>query len=311
MSRQGKNRNAARTPSGKAGASSDSWWAKVPKHYSDEVLFYLIDLSALLLIFPFAWRSTIPELMVVGLGGWCYLRFLKPYRSGGASFMRLVYAVGLAVLVFGFVAFWPFIVAPKPVYVAVQESDNPFRSSMRFLQSGGKTIGSVIAVSDPVRKSLLSFLRTHLPSWARVLELSYCGSDSFYKVPILEHFLVDSRAPGDVTWQRSLYFPFNIAVRSVEIYPPESSLLRLNLRGGEFPPKQGRMQFMISGRCEEGLLDCGYTQYPDTVPWNAVQIQPQVAGVMERYISFLDISLECFAEGRTEEAMRALDGAVS
>jgi hypothetical protein len=311
MSRQSKIPDAARKPFGKAGVSSESWGSKIAKHYSDEALFYLIDLGAVLLLFPLAWRSTIPGLTVVGLGGWYYFRFLKPYRAGRSSFTRHAYAVALGVFVFGFVAFWPFIIAPKPVYVTVQESENPLRSKMHFLQSGGKTLGSVFAVSDPARKALLSLLGPHLPSWVRVLDQSYSGSGSFYKFPVLDHFLVDSKSPGDVTWQRSLYFPFNIVLRSVELYPPESSVLRLDLQGGEFPPKRSQMVFGLSGRAESCLLDFGYTQYPDTVPWNAVQIQPQVAGAMERYIAFLDIGLECFAEGRTEEAMRALDGAAA
>lgn len=271
----------------------------------------MIDLGALLLVFPVAWRSTIPELIVVGFAAWCYFRFLRPYRSGKFSLIHMAFATGLVVFLFGFVAFWPFIVAPKPVYVAVQESDNPLRSKMHSLQSGGRTIGSVIAVSDPTRKTLLALLGPHLPYWARVLQQSYCGSGTFYKFPTLDHFLVDSKALGDITWRRSLYFPFNNVLRSFELYPPESSLLRLDLKGGEFPPREGHIVFVLFGWDVDRLLSFGYTQYPDTVPWNAVHIQPQAEGVMERYMALLDISLECFAGGRTEEAMRALDGAAA
>src|ERR1035438_2251107 len=116
MSRQHKKGVTAGKPSGEASASSKSWPVEIVKHYTDEAVFYLINLLALLLFFPFAWRSTTPEIVVVGLGAWCYFRFLKPHRAARSSSARLAYAASLGACVLGFVAVWPFIVAPKPVY---------------------------------------------------------------------------------------------------------------------------------------------------------------------------------------------------
>ena len=100
---------------------------------------------------------------------------------------------------------------------------------------------------------------------------------------------------------QSIYFPLSTFVRLLEIHLAEPHLLT-DLSKSEF----SFGTFGWEGGC---LFDLAYTQDPELIPWNTVQVQNEQEDTVLTYTALLDRTLEFLATGRTEKAIRALEKA--
>ena len=105
------------------GALKESDWLQKPAKKSTSSVLELfcrglISVIVTLLLFPFTWASLVLDIVVLLLAIGLALKFIK---SKGAKAFALRWWV-VAVTMFLFAAVCPFIVAPKPVYIAVSEA---------------------------------------------------------------------------------------------------------------------------------------------------------------------------------------------
>ena len=283
----------------------------IRKHYAEVFIIGSLDLLILVTLSPFGWLSLPIQITTATIATWYCLKLLKPKRQGRFSLPRLGFAMGLAAVTLCLVATCPLLLASKPIYLSALESNDPLKSEIRPLHSNGRNIGSLMLITDPVRKALISLSRHHLPSTVRVLDQTAFANGSYYTLPILEYFLMDSRSPGEITGQRSIYFPLNIALCALNIELPETSLLTLRANELQLPAKKHSLWFGFQGVEQNSLLDFYYTQYPDTVPWNAVEAPSLTDTTRQIYVAYLDRTLDCFVLGETEKALNSLEAAVA
>ncbi len=292
-------------------SSSESLPHKILKHYLDYCILGAIELSAVVLLFPLTWRSTGPDLLVFSFALCLYLRFGRSDRASSCSVRRRLWAGGAALVVFGFALTWPFLVFPKPLYISSLDSANPFRTKATFLQTGDRTIGSVLLVTDPIRKAMTHLLKLMPRAGFRFLERTDASGLNYCVLPVLNNFILDSKSVGDITWKRNLYFPLNVLSRSVSFQLRDPSMLLLKQTSLLTPPLPSRMEFGVSGSVETSLINFAYTQYPDTIPWNAVQVALNNDVSSLNYIAYLDLALENLAVGKTQQSIEASEGAVA
>jgi len=211
-------------------------------------------------------------------------------------------------VMFLFAAACPFIIFPKPLYIALLDSNNPIKSKVSMLEVGGKTVGSVMLVPDYdiVRKEIIPLVKKFFPQKIRVLERTYYGWRVYYSLPTLKNFVIDTREPGEVSWKRSVYFPLNGSCRNFDL-----QLVKREPLSGELEETQNKIIVDFIGIYTGPLLDFAYTQYPDTIPWDAVQVQNGQEVFVLNYVALLDHAFECFATGKMDEALNTLDEAAS
>jgi hypothetical protein len=276
---------------------------KIVSHFFEQFVFWAINIITALLLCPFSWRSIILEAIVLVFAILLSVKFIKVKKSRTLS-LRLW---TVAIIMFLLAAVCPFIIVSKPVYVAVTESNNPFASKVRWLKSGGRTVGSIILVSDMdfVRKGITSALNSVFPASFRVLERTDYGNRSYYKLPVFKGFIIDSKELGQITWRRSVYFPCDPFMRDINVKLVEPHLLAAK-------PVDEMNSIKIGGEITSmGLVNFEYTQYPDTIPWDCVLVQRGQEISILTYSALLDRALECFAIGNTPEAIKGLEAASS
>jgi hypothetical protein len=276
---------------------------KIVSHYFEQFVFGAINIITALLLCPFSWRSIILEAIVLVFAILLSVKFIKAKKSRTLSLRLWTVAITMFLLA----AVCPFIIFSKPVYVAVTESNNPFASKVRRLESGGRTVGSIILVSemDFVRKGITSALNSVFPASFRVLQRTDYGNSSYYRLPIFKGFIIDSKEPSQITWKRSVYFPCDPFMREIIIKLVEPHLLAEQLVG-----KSNHIELHIE-TTPMALVNFEYTQYPDTIPWDCVRVQSGQEISILAYAALLDRALECFATGKTPEAIKGLEAASS
>lgn len=270
-------------------------------NWLEKAIFGFFGLVVVLLLSPLTLRSIIVDVVVLLVSIWLSTKLIKAKRS--RSIALRFWAV--IVVMFLFAAICPFIVAPKPVYIAVLASNNPLKSKIRFLESGGKTIGSIILVLDKdlIRQSITPILRKIFPDSFRVLEKTEHGKDSFYSLPVFKGFIFNLGEPGEFPPKKNVYFPSVFVGQGIELdmVKPEKLNLEINKTLNNF-----KFYFFWG---TQPLIDFAYIQYPDTIPWDAVQVQNGQDISILIYAALLDRTLEFFAAGKTEEALNGLDSA--
>ena len=276
---------------------------KIVSHYFEQFVFWAINIITALLLCLFSWRSIILEAIVLVFAILLSVKFIKAKKSRTLS-LRLWTVV---IIMFLLAAVCPFIIVSKPVYVAVTESNNPFASKVRWLESGGRTVGSIILVSDIdfVRKGITSALNSVFPASFRVLERTDYGNNSYYRLPVFKGFIIDSKEPSQITWRRSVYFPCDPFIREIIIKLVEPHQLAVKSVN-----EINRIEFRVE-TTPMGLVNFEYTQYPDTIPWDCVRVQRGQEISVLAYAALLDRALECFATGKTPEAIKGLEAASS
>lgn len=274
---------------------------KIFGHYLDKAIFGAVELGVVLLVLPLSWRSTPFILGIAALGWLLFIRTGKAKRlTIGRRILRLVV---LPTVVLGFAVAWPLFVFPKPLYIFPSDTANWFRAKVAFLPSGNATVASIMQVSDPIRNALIPFLKKLPGAHIRIVETTENNGVTFCNLPLLDNFLVDSKSVGDVTWTRSLYFPLTTLGREVRLKLVKEPVF--DLQG----PNGSTVEFAMFVSGTFRLINFAYTQYPDTIPWNAVRVtqNPDIASL--KYIAYVDFALECTAVGKTGKAMQALESA--
>ncbi len=150
---------------------------------------WLLTITVGFLLFPFTWESIILDIAVFALAVLFFWRVIKYKRAEGFAWRWWA----VASVMFVSTAVCPFIVFPKPLYIAMLESNNPLKSKVSMLEVGGKKVGSLMLVPDydVVRRQIISFLTSYSPATFRVLERSYYGNSVYYSVPSLKGFVID------------------------------------------------------------------------------------------------------------------------
>jgi hypothetical protein len=285
-------------------AFNESGWANRPAKATFALCFAtlipaFINLITLALLFPFAWSSLALDVLALLLAIYLLKLIFKSKKSWVASVRWWI----VAIIMLFWASICPFVVAPKPIYLAILESDNPFSSKMLPLDNGGQSIGSVMLVTDLLRKHIAPLLKRHYPKQIRLLNRSEYANSTYYNLPALDTFIVDTPEPGEVIWKRSIYFPLDALFRGVGLQLTKR--FPLDLRSQR---TTGTIELSI-GTHRECLLNFAYTQYRDTVPWNAVLVQSNQEESALTYVALLDSALQCFATGKTEQAVRMLENA--
>lgn len=256
-----------------------------------------------MLVFPFSWRAAVLESVVLVLTIWLVRKYVPSKILGfAASRWWIVVAV-----MFIFAAACPFIVLPKPLYIANLESDNPGASRTSMLNAGARTIGSVMMLSgsDCIRNWAAPLLEKYWPATFRCLEDSHYGERTYCLLPTLNDFIVDTRTPDDTIWKRSIYFPLNVQGRFITL-----KLAKQEPLNPEIAPQRNTVLFGYSAKGPLGLLNFAYTQYPDAIPWNAVQIRNGNDYAALKYTALLDCAFHYFATGHTGNALSAMEAAI-
>lgn len=272
-------------------------------HYVENALSCIISLAAVLLIFPFSGQSILLEVCILLLAVWLSSMIVKSQRGATSSRFWIIVSVMLAVS-----TVCPFIVAPKPLYIAILDSANPFKSKIKQLESGGKVIGSVMLLSDSdfVRKSIIPIVQRLYHSRLRVLEKSHIDNNAYLSLPTLQQFTVGVQRPDEIIWNKSVFFPLSVPRHGVNMHLSHSNS----------PPRMSRsdtneLSFDVIGLKGCCLLNFAYTQFRDTVPWNTVRIADGDEEGIASYAALLDQAFGCFAAGNTEEALSILEGAIT
>jgi len=270
--------------------------------------FLSAGLFILLLPLPFlplSPRSIIAECLALLLALCFAFAFIKPSKSN--LIPRRFWFLLLVMLVFA--SFCPYIVAPKPAYIAVLPSHNPFNSKLSLLQSGGKTIGSIMLVSedDYIRQILTALLNRLSPDSFRILHRTEHGSNTHYTLPIFHGFVFDIGEPWEMPAKSNVYFPMALATHNINLF------MQKPLKPTTATTEQ-KDNFVFSveiGTSIGALINCAYTQYPDTIPWDGVQVSggQDISTIL--YTALLDRTLEFVASGATEQALNGLDTATT
>jgi hypothetical protein len=270
----------------------------ISDHYLTKIILGITALVAGLLFFPFAIRSIIAEASVLVLMIWISSKLIKSQK--GATFWRF-WVVVLTMLLFA--AACPFIVFPKPLYFALLESANPSKANVHTLDSGGKVIGSTLLVSDLdyIRQGIASILRQVFPENFRVLEKTELGNGSYYSLPVFKGFIFNSSEPGEIPAPKTIYFPVDAPNYTIEL-----DLIKLDILSSKIEPQESNFSFN-SGVDLVPFIDLAYDQYPETIPWECVQVQQGQESQVLSYAALLDRSLEFFAVGKTEDGLNGLE----
>jgi len=265
----------------------------------ERVLLGIVATITALLLSPFTWRSIVCETLALILAILFAWHFLKIKSTAFR-----VWFVALTMLPLA--TFCPFIVIPKPIYFARIKSENPLDSKMFLLKSGGRTIGSVILISDLdyARIAISYFLNNHFPASFPTLERTDYQTGSYYSIPILKGFVFDLGEPGEIISKRSIYFPCVLLEKGLSYNLDKPKLVTTTTE------PQNHFNFQC-GLNFGSLINFAYVQYPDTIPWDAVQIQNGQDTSIAIYTALLDRALGFLASGNTEEAINGLDSAIT
>lgn len=269
--------------------------------YFEQFVFWAINLITVLLLCPFSWRSVILEGFVLLFALLLSRKWITPKRLGVLSLRWWA----VTSIMFLFAAVCPFIIAAKPAYFAATESNNPFLSEVCPLESGGKSIGSVMVVSDVdlIRKKIASVLNKAFPANFRILERTDYESGSYYRLPIFKGFTTDPTEPSQRAWKKCVYFPWNQLRHTMHV-----SLVHPHPLSTGSEDEQNNIGFGFDVTTF-GLVDFTYTQYPDTIPWDCVRMQKGQETAILSYAATLDRVLEHFAAGNGAEAVLGLESA--
>jgi hypothetical protein len=287
------------------GFAESEWFQQPVKSSVTRIIeifaFGIVCLAAAFIAFPFTLRSIIAESLVFIVAICLSLKLIKKTTLNGSTW-RFWAVLGC---LFICASLCPYSVAPKPVYMPALASYNPSKSQFRVLESGGKTIGSVLLVSDGdfIRPNIFSLLRTLSPDKFRVLEKTDHGNYSYYSLPNLTGFLFPLGKPGDIPPQNNVYFPSAFLSRGIGVNIDKPELLTSTTNEAPI-----HLQFQL-GFLVGPLIDFAYTRYPDTIPWDAVQVGNGQDIPIAVYSAVLDRTLEFFASGATEQAINGLDSA--
>ena len=271
-------------------------------HHLNNFILAIISLLAALLVFPFSTRSITIESVALAISISASLFFCKSKK--GATRLRFwVVVITMTVIA----AICPFLAFPKPLYVAVVDSDNPLNASVGTLHSGTESIGSTLLLphSDFLRQVIASILGKAFPDQFRLVMRAKQGGFCYYKLPVFKEFILDSGDKDDIPSLKSIYFPVDVQKFMFELdfdyYEPGNT---------HFDPNTANMSFgslPFSG----SLLDFAYNQYPETIPWEGVEIQQGEEIRTLTYAALLDRSLEYIAIGSHEAGLNALDTATA
>ena len=173
-------------------------------------------------------------------------------------------------ITFCFAAVCPFLTLPKPLYVAILTTNNPFTPKTSPINISRRTIATLFQVShlDGIREWIAFQLSDHYPGNFRILRRTDKNPDSYYSLPLLKMFTMDTKEVGRVVWKRSIYLPSSVLSRDIRLHFPQAPALQLT-------SEKGKMEFGINGWIGGWVFNFAYTQYPETYPWDAVVFQKE------------------------------------
>jgi len=272
-------------------------------HKLESVSFGIVSVVVLLLLFPFTIRSVAAEAFVILPVVWFSLKFIKPKKAKAIA-LRFWFVIMVLLI---FASLCPYLVAPKPLYIAVLATNNPLETKLCTLESGGEEIGSVMLLSntDFIRQCLTPALCKFLPGSFRALAKTESANGSYYTLPVFKGFIFNLGELGEIPSRKSIYFPSVFVARGVDLF-----LVKPNKSAEQTDGKLNNYYFrwyLINGP----LVNFAYTQYPNTIPWEAIQVQNEQDVSVLIYAALLDRTLEFFATGKTEQAINGLDTAAA
>jgi hypothetical protein len=272
---------------------------KVSGHLFGRLIFWALNLTTVLLLCPFTWRSIAFEATAFSLLIYVAFKSLKVKASQTAS-LRLW---TVATIMFLVATMCPFIMTSRPLYITSTESNNPFDSSLQRIESDGREYCSVFLIShiDAPRETIASILCHLFPSSFRILTRTDIGTRAYYRLPIFRGFCAERKEPGQVTWKTTVYFPCN-----PHSFGFDALLQQQHPFGIGQKTADNTIQFSSSST-SFGLVNFTYTQYRDSIPWDCVFVPNGQERSTLLYAALLDRSLEFFLIGKLPEAMRGLN----
>ena len=162
-----------------------------------------------------------------------------------------------------FAVFSPFLAAPKPLYISVLPSLNPFGSSFSIIGNGKRMFGSFMTVSDPLRRLVSPKLEQAFPEKIRGIEQIHITSKKYAVLPYVSKYLLEEHQNGPVESSGSFYLPLNVRRTWISMAATNNPPNILYSSGSSYVLESTSPSRKLP-------VDFDYYAVPETVPWNAV-----------------------------------------